>query len=163
MLQCPFISIIVFKDPDRKLGHIATTNSTCTQVTLSLMDGGLSTTRPTNSPLCVSLNIHSKYLRLPLWVPQRTDNMLQCSFISTIIFKDLDRKLGHIATTNSTCTQVTLSLMDGGLSTTRPTNSPLCVSLCIHSKYRRVPLWVPHNVQGMSIYMYWDELEWNLN
>ena len=40
MLQCPFIiSTIVFKDPDQKLGHIATTNSTLTQVTLSLMDG----------------------------------------------------------------------------------------------------------------------------
>jgi hypothetical protein len=40
MLQCPFIiSTVVFKDPDQKLGHIATTNSTLTQVTLSLMDG----------------------------------------------------------------------------------------------------------------------------
>jgi hypothetical protein len=73
--------------------------------------------------------------------------MLQCPFISTIVFKDLDWKLGLIATTNSTYTQVTLSLMDGGLSSTRPMNSPPCVSQNIHNKYLRVPLWIPHNVQ----------------
>ena len=53
MLQCPFIiSTIVFKDPDWKLGHIATTYSTLTQVTLSLMDGAWKTTWPVrNFPL----------------------------------------------------------------------------------------------------------------
>ena len=40
MLQYPFTSsTIVFKDPDVKLVVIATTNSTYTQVILSLMDG----------------------------------------------------------------------------------------------------------------------------
>jgi hypothetical protein len=78
---------------------------------------------------------------------QRDDSMLQCPFIRTIVFKDLDWKLEHIATTNSAYTQVILSLMDRGLSTTRPTNCPPCVSLHIHSKYLRVPLWLPHNVQ----------------
>ena len=43
----------------------------------------------------------------------RADRMLQCPIISTIVFKDLDWKLRIIRTTNSTYTQVTLSLMDG--------------------------------------------------
>ena len=73
--------------------------------------------------------------------------MLQCPFISTIVFKDLDVKLGHIATTNSTYTQVTLSLMDGTFRTTWAKNFPPCLSLHIHSKYLRVKAWLPHNVQ----------------
>jgi hypothetical protein len=39
--------------------------------------------------------------------------MLQCLFTSTIVFKDLDVKLGAIVATNSTYTQVILRLMDG--------------------------------------------------
>ena len=77
---------------------------------------------------------------------QCADSMLQCPFISSIVFKDPDWKLGHIVTTNttnSTYTQVTLSMMDGGQSTTRPRNFPPCLSLHIHNKYQRVP----HNVQ----------------
>jgi hypothetical protein len=68
MLQCPFISTIVFKDPNWKFGYIATTNSTYTQVTLSLMDGGWRTTWPRNLPPCLFLHIHSKYLRVNPWV-----------------------------------------------------------------------------------------------
>jgi hypothetical protein len=45
---------------------------------------------------------------------QSADNILQCLFISTIVFKDPDFKIGHIATMKSTYIQVTLSLMDGG-------------------------------------------------
>ena len=75
--------------------------------------------------------------------------MLQCPFIiSTIVFKDLDLKLGYIATTNSTLTQVTLSLMDGAWKTTRPVrNFPSCLFLHIHSKYTMVTLVEPNIVQ----------------
>jgi hypothetical protein len=45
---------------------------------------------------------------------QSADSMLQCPFISTIVFKDLDFKIRHIVTMKSTYTQVTLSLMDRG-------------------------------------------------
>ena len=71
MLQCPFImSTIVFKDPDWKLGHIATTNSTVTQVTLSLMDGAWKNTQlVSNFPPCLSLHIHGKYTILTLAEP----------------------------------------------------------------------------------------------
>ena len=65
MLQCPIISTIVFKDPDWKLRIIGTSNSTYTQVAMSLMHGVLKTTRPINYPPCVSFHIHSKYLRVP--------------------------------------------------------------------------------------------------
>jgi hypothetical protein len=75
------------------------------------------------------------------------DRMLQCPIISTIVFKDLDWKLGIIGTSNSTYTQVTLSLMHGVLKTIRPINFSPCVSLHIHSKYHRVLPRVPHNVQ----------------
>ena len=74
--------------------------------------------------------------------------MLQCPFISSIVFKDLDSKLGHIATTNNTFTQVTLSLMDVASETTRPVrNFPPCLSLHIHSKYMMATPHVSHKVQ----------------
>ena len=76
----------------------------------------------------------------------RTDRILQCSIISTIVFKDSDWKLGIIGISNSTYTQVTLSLMHGVLKSTRPINFPSCVYLHIHSKYHRVLPRVPHNV-----------------
>ena len=53
----------VFKDPNWKLGIIGISNSTYTQVTLSLMHGVLKTTRPINFPPRVSLHIHNKYHR----------------------------------------------------------------------------------------------------
>jgi hypothetical protein len=68
----------------------------------------------------------------------RTDRMLQCPIISTIVFKDLDWKLAIIGTSNSTYTQVTLSLMHEVSKTTRPINFPPCVFLHIHSKFHRV-------------------------
>ena len=79
----------------------------------------------------------------------QADSMLQCPFIiSTIVFKDLDWKLGHIATTNNTLTQVTLSLMDGAWKTTRLVrNFPPCLSLHIHNKYTMVTLVEPNIVQ----------------
>ena len=90
--------------------------------------------------------------------------MLQCPFISTIVFKDLDVKLVHIATTNSTYTQVTLSLMDGGWRTTQARNFPPCLSLHIHSKYLRVKPRVPHNVQTtIKIHSFWCSPIWSLN
>jgi hypothetical protein len=74
--------------------------------------------------------------------------MLQCPFISTIVFKDLDWKLGHTATTNNTFTQVTLSLMDVAFVTTRPVRIfPSCLSFHIHSKYMMATYRVPHIVQ----------------
>jgi hypothetical protein len=78
----------------------------------------------------------------------QADSMLQCPFIiSTIVFKDLDWKLGHIATTNSTLTQVTLSLMNGAWKTMRPVrNFSPCLSLHIHNKYTTVTLTEPNIV-----------------
>ena len=91
--------------------------------------------------------------------------MLQCPFISTIIFKDPDWKFGHIVTTNNTYTQVTLSLMDGGWRTTRARNFCPCLSLHIHSKYLRVKPWVPHNIQTtVKIHSFWwSHFFWSLN
>ena len=77
MLQCPFISSIVFKDPDWKFGHIVTMNSTYTQVTLSLMDGGWRTTRVRNFPPCLSLHIHNKYLRAKPRVPHNVQTTVK--------------------------------------------------------------------------------------
>jgi hypothetical protein len=75
----------------------------------------------------------------------RADCMLQCPNISTIVFKDPNWKLRIIGTSNSTYTQVTLTLMHGVLKTTRPISFPPCVSLYIHIKYHRVLPRVPHN------------------
>ena len=76
----------------------------------------------------------------------QADSILQCPFIiSTIVFKDLDWKLGHIVTTNSTLTQVTLSLMDGAWKTMWPIrNLHPCLSLHIHNKYMRATFPVPN-------------------
>ena len=80
--------------------------------------------------------------------------MLQCPFIiSTIVFKDLDWKLEHIATTNSTLTQVTLILKEGECKTrpTRPVRKfPPCLSLHIHSKYMMVTIAKP-NIKQTTI------------
>ena len=91
--------------------------------------------------------------------------MLQCLFISTIVSKDLDWKFGHIATMNSTYTQVTLSLMDGGWRTMQHRNFPPCLSLHIHNKYMRVKPRVPHNVQTIvKIHSFWwSHIFWSLN
>ena len=87
---------------------------------------------------------------------QSANSMLQCPFISTIVFKDPDWKFGHIVTMNSTYTQVTLSLMDGGWRTTRARNFPPCLSLHIHNKYQRGKPRVPHNVQTtVNIHSFW--------
>ena len=89
--------------------------------------------------------------------------MLQCPFTSTIVLKDLDVKLGHITTKNSTYTQVTLSLMDGTFRTTRARNFPPCLFLYIHSKYLTAPR-VPHNVQTtVKIHSFWGVPIWFLN
>jgi hypothetical protein len=105
-----------------------------------------------NYNLCVArlkIKVTHLFLSLSKQLTQ-ADSMLQCLFISTIIFKDPDLKLGHIATTNSTLTQVTLILMDGAWKTTRPvSNFPPCLSLHIHSKYMRViNLLVPNIAQA---------------
>ena len=97
---------------------------------------------------CVLINpIHKTKSNInPSKQDPRADRMLQCPIISTIVFKDLDWKLRIIGTSNSTYTQVTLSLMHGVLKTTRPINLPPCVFLHIHNKYHRVLPRVPHNV-----------------
>jgi hypothetical protein len=80
-----------------------------------------------------------------------------CFNVHLLVFKDLDWNFGHIATMNTTCTQVTLSLMDGGWRTTWPRNFPPCLSLHIHSKYLRVSPQVPHNVQTtIKIHSFWS-------
>jgi hypothetical protein len=91
--------------------------------------------------------------------------MLQYPFISTIVFKDPDWKFGHIATMNSTYTQVTLSLMDGGWRTMRERNFPSCIPLHIHNKYLRVIPRVPHSVQTtVKIHSFWwSHFFWSLN
>jgi hypothetical protein len=70
---------------------------------------------------------------------QSANSTLQCLFISTTIFKDLDVKLGHIMTMNSSYTHVTLSLMDGTYKATWERTFPPCLSLHIHSKYLTTP------------------------
>ena len=91
--------------------------------------------------------------------------MLQCPFTSsTIVFKDPDVKLGVIATTNSSYTQVILSLMDGKGRTTRARNFLPYLSLHIHSKYLLTAPPVPHNVQTtVKIHNFWCFHIWSLN
>ena len=77
MLQCPFICTIVFKDPNWKFGHIATTNSTYKEVTLRLMDGTFRMTWARNFPPCLSIHIHSKYLRVNPRVPHNVQTTVK--------------------------------------------------------------------------------------